>query len=163
SYATLSQPAQRMFRLLGLVPGSDFSVGVASNVADLPLADAERLLDELSAAHLINLEAPGRYSFHDLLRLHAAEHAGAEEAEPAWSPWWRTRPSRASGPPPGGWPVPSASTCAGAGTGPKGSRSPGPGSPPPWPTTSCIRRASCTTAYPSCSSSRAGTPRRSST
>jgi DNA-binding SARP family transcriptional activator/Tfp pilus assembly protein PilF len=83
SYATLSQPAQRMFRLLGLVPGSDFSVGVASNVADLPLADAERLLDELSAAHLINLEAPGRYSFHDLLRLHAAEHAGAEEDEPA--------------------------------------------------------------------------------
>ncbi len=83
SYAALSQPAQRMFRLLGLVPGSDFSPGVASNVADLPLADAERLLDELAAAHLINLEAPGRYSFHDLLRLHAAEHAGAEEDDPA--------------------------------------------------------------------------------
>jgi DNA-binding SARP family transcriptional activator len=83
SYAALSQPAQRMFRLLGLVPGSDFSAGVASNVADLPLADAERLLDELSAAHLINLEGPGRYSFHDLLRLHAAEHARAEEDDPA--------------------------------------------------------------------------------
>jgi DNA-binding SARP family transcriptional activator/Tfp pilus assembly protein PilF len=83
SYAALSQPAQRLFRLLGLVPGSDFSVNVASNVADLPLADAERLLDELSAAHLINLDAPGRYGFHDLLRLHAAEHALAEEDEPA--------------------------------------------------------------------------------
>jgi DNA-binding SARP family transcriptional activator/Tfp pilus assembly protein PilF len=83
SYAALSQAAQRMFRLLGLVPGSDFSAGVASNVADLPPADAERLLGELSAAHLINQEAPGRYSFHDLLRLHAAEHARAEEDEPA--------------------------------------------------------------------------------
>jgi DNA-binding SARP family transcriptional activator/tetratricopeptide (TPR) repeat protein len=81
SYTALSQPAQRMFRLLGLVPGSDFSAAVASNVADLPLADAERLLDELCAAHLLNREA-GRYSFHDLLRLHAADHAMAEEDEP---------------------------------------------------------------------------------
>jgi tetratricopeptide (TPR) repeat protein len=83
SYAALSRSTQRMFRLLGLVPGTDVTTEAASSLADLPLDEAGQLLDELCSAHLINPHSAGRFAFHDLLRLHAAGHAEAEEDEPA--------------------------------------------------------------------------------
>ncbi|MFB9359683.1 AfsR/SARP family transcriptional regulator [Actinoplanes nipponensis] len=73
SYRALPVAAQRLFRLLGLVPGPDISVAAAAALAGLPGPEAERLLDRLAAAHLLDRPAHGRYSCHDLLRAYAHE------------------------------------------------------------------------------------------
>jgi DNA-binding SARP family transcriptional activator len=78
SYQRLAVPAQRLFRLLGVVPGQDFGVAAAAAVADVTVEQAGGLLDRLAAAHLLAETAPGRFAFHDLLRRYAAEHAQAE-------------------------------------------------------------------------------------
>ena len=81
SCRALGPPAARVFRLLGLYPGSDIGVSAAASLAAL---DAERtrcLLDELADAHLLAETAPGRYGFHDLLRAYAAEQAEVRESE----------------------------------------------------------------------------------
>jgi tetratricopeptide (TPR) repeat protein len=79
SYAQLTEPQRRLFRLLGLAPVAGFGAGVAAAAAGLPLEPAERLLEDLLDAHLVQEPAPGRYRFHDLLQQHA--HAAALEAE----------------------------------------------------------------------------------
>jgi DNA-binding SARP family transcriptional activator/Flp pilus assembly protein TadD len=75
SHASLPEPAQRMFRLLSLIPGTDFTVAAAAALADTGTDDARLQLNRLAAAHLIDQHTAGRYAFHDLLRLYAAEHA----------------------------------------------------------------------------------------
>jgi tetratricopeptide (TPR) repeat protein len=49
-------------------------------VAGLPLAQARRLLVELSSAHLLEESTPGRFGFHDLLRAYAVEQMGELDA-----------------------------------------------------------------------------------
>jgi DNA-binding SARP family transcriptional activator len=71
----LSDPAARLFRLLGLHPGPDISLPAAASLAALASTDARRLLGELAHAHMITEHAPGRYAFHDLLRSYAAAQA----------------------------------------------------------------------------------------
>jgi tetratricopeptide (TPR) repeat protein len=78
SYRTLSAPAARLFRLLGVHPGPDIAAGAAASLAGLPPAEARRLLAELTRAYLIVEHRPGRYVFHDLLRAYAAELAVAD-------------------------------------------------------------------------------------
>jgi DNA-binding SARP family transcriptional activator/Tfp pilus assembly protein PilF len=80
SYRALPEPAQRLFRLLGLVPGADFAAEAASALTGMPLAATQRLLERLAVAHLLDQPAPGRYTFHDLLRLYARERAEQAEA-----------------------------------------------------------------------------------
>ena len=46
-----------------------------------PLAEARRLLRELTRCHLLAEPAPGRYAFHDLLRAYAAEQAAALDSD----------------------------------------------------------------------------------
>src|SRR5580704_2609423 len=75
SYRQLSDEPARMFRLLGLHPGPDITVPAAASLAALAEADARRLLQGLSRAHLIAEHVPGRYAFHDLLRAYAAARA----------------------------------------------------------------------------------------
>jgi DNA-binding SARP family transcriptional activator len=75
SYTSLAAPAQRLFRLLGLVPGPDVTVGAAAALLDIDEPAAGRQLERLAAAHLIGRPAPNRYAFHDLLRLYAGERA----------------------------------------------------------------------------------------
>jgi tetratricopeptide (TPR) repeat protein len=79
SYRNLPPAGARLFRLLGLHPGPDFGVHVAAALADLELPQAKRLLQALAGAHLIQANVPGRYRFHDVLRLYAAELAESEE------------------------------------------------------------------------------------
>lgn len=81
SYQHLSESAARMFRLLGLHPGPDISAAAAASLAAVPVTAATRLLNELSRAHLITERAPGRYTFHDLLRAYAAEQAHRHDCE----------------------------------------------------------------------------------
>ena len=80
SYRRLDQAAQRMFRLLGVAPGSDIEVGAAAALGDLPVYATAAQLDQLAAAHLIEEHAPARYRFHDLIHDYARELAAAEDA-----------------------------------------------------------------------------------
>ncbi|KXK58821.1 transcriptional regulator [Micromonospora rosaria] len=71
SYAQVSSPAQRVFRLLGLHPGVRFDNRLAAALADLSLRETQDLLDELVDAHLAEETEPGRYRLHDLIREYA--------------------------------------------------------------------------------------------
>jgi tetratricopeptide (TPR) repeat protein len=87
SYRALSEPARRLFRLLGLHPGPSASVPAVAALAGLHHADgderlgsepaarpdARRLLAELCRANLLVQHVPGRYTWHDLLRAYAAD------------------------------------------------------------------------------------------
>lgn len=75
SYQALSEPAARLFRLLGLCPGPDISAHGAAALAAIPVAEARRLLDRLADAYLLECGAGGRYGMHDLLRAYARELA----------------------------------------------------------------------------------------
>ncbi|GGQ08268.1 SARP family transcriptional regulator [Streptomyces griseomycini] len=79
SYRVLAPGARRLFRLLGLFPGADFTAEAAAALLDAPLTQARRLLGSLAAAHLIEPAAAGRYRFHDLLRAYARERSAVEE------------------------------------------------------------------------------------
>jgi tetratricopeptide (TPR) repeat protein len=75
SYQNLSQPAARLFRLLGLHPSPDVTACAAASLARIPPAQARRLLGELARAHLLTEQVPGRFGCHDLLRAYAVELA----------------------------------------------------------------------------------------
>ena len=77
----LSETAGRLFRLLGLYPGPDFSVAAAASLAALEPPAAAAAVAELADAHLIAEHAPGRYAFHDLLRAYAADLARTTDDE----------------------------------------------------------------------------------
>ncbi|MEW9554849.1 BTAD domain-containing putative transcriptional regulator [Nonomuraea sp. NPDC050783] len=85
SYTALPEPQRKLFRLLGLMPGADFTVEATAAQAGCTRAEARRGLDLLASFHLIRMHVPGRYTFHDLLRLYAAERARSDESagEPA--------------------------------------------------------------------------------
>ncbi len=77
------EPAQaRAFRLLGLADGPDISLAAAAAVLDLPLWDAEDLLEALVDTSLLESAAPGRYRYHDLVRLYARACADRDEHPP---------------------------------------------------------------------------------
>ncbi|MGW6754082.1 AfsR/SARP family transcriptional regulator [Streptomyces sp. NPDC055006] len=80
SYQVLAPSARRLFRLLSLFPGAEFTAEASSALLDTPLPQARRLLGALAAAHLIEPATAGRYRFHDLLREYAQERALVEEA-----------------------------------------------------------------------------------
>lgn len=82
SYQRLTPAAQKMFRLLGLVPGPDVTVSAAAAVGGLLSGDAKELLERLAAAHLVQQHQASRYRFHDLLRLYARERSLAEDTKP---------------------------------------------------------------------------------
>ncbi len=83
SFQQLDEPARGMFRRLGLHPGPDVDAPAAAALADVPVDEAERLLEELLDAHLLDQHTVGRYTFHDLLRAFAAEKAATEETADA--------------------------------------------------------------------------------
>jgi tetratricopeptide (TPR) repeat protein/transcriptional regulator with XRE-family HTH domain len=80
SYQALAPASQRMFRLLGLHPGPDFSAEAAASLAAVPRSEAALLLAGLTEASLLSTAPDGRFASHDLLRVYAAELAGAHES-----------------------------------------------------------------------------------
>lgn len=82
SYRVLAPGARRLFRLLGLFPGAEFTTEAAAALLDVPLSQARRLIGALASAHLIEPATVGRYRFHDLLREYAQECALMEEEAP---------------------------------------------------------------------------------
>ena len=83
SYQSLSTPAARLFRLLGVHPGPGFGADAGGALAGLRPAEVQPLLQELCGSHQLVETSPGRYAMHDLLRSYAAELADAEEARDA--------------------------------------------------------------------------------
>ncbi|WP_159327122.1 AfsR/SARP family transcriptional regulator [Streptomyces tendae] len=78
------EPAQaRAFRLLGLADGPDISLAAAAAVLDLPAHDTEDVLESLVDTSLLESAAPGRYRFHDLVRLYARACAERDENPPS--------------------------------------------------------------------------------
>ncbi|MEU7278059.1 BTAD domain-containing putative transcriptional regulator [Streptomyces sp. NPDC045431] len=74
------EPAQaRAFRLLGLADGPDISLAAAAAILDLPEQDTEDLLESLADCSLLESVTPGRYRFHDLVRLYARACAERDE------------------------------------------------------------------------------------
>lgn len=78
SYRALPTETQRLFRLLGLVPGPEVSREAAAVLLGRELDDPVPELDELVAAHLVAEPAPDRFRSHDLLSLYARRHAAQE-------------------------------------------------------------------------------------
>ncbi|MFB7866187.1 MULTISPECIES: BTAD domain-containing putative transcriptional regulator [unclassified Streptomyces] len=77
------EPAQaRAFRLLGLADGPDISLAAAAAVLDLPEWETEDLLEALVDTSLLESAAPGRYRYHDLVRLYARACAERDEQPP---------------------------------------------------------------------------------
>ncbi len=83
SYRALPPAAARAFRLLGLHPGADFSLGAAAALLDETPERARALLDVLTGAHLLEQISSARHQFHDLLRAYAADLAASQEEEAA--------------------------------------------------------------------------------
>ncbi|MEQ4304023.1 BTAD domain-containing putative transcriptional regulator [Plantactinospora sp. B6F1] len=73
SYRTLSTPAARLFRRLGLHPTPELSAPAAATLVGATEPQNRVLLDELAAAHLVSEHVPGRFAVHDLLHAYAAE------------------------------------------------------------------------------------------
>jgi DNA-binding SARP family transcriptional activator len=65
----------RAFCLLGLWQGSSISSAAAAALFDVPRYSAEDALEVLVDTHLLESMGPGRYRFHDLLWVYAAERA----------------------------------------------------------------------------------------
>ncbi|HET7016151.1 MAG TPA: tetratricopeptide repeat protein [Streptosporangiaceae bacterium] len=78
SYRDLDSGSQRMFRRLGMHPGTDIDAYSAAALTGASLVSARRDLEALYDQHLLTEPAPGRYRFHDLIRMHARTFAAAE-------------------------------------------------------------------------------------
>ncbi|WP_330288870.1 AfsR/SARP family transcriptional regulator [Streptomyces sp. NBC_00576] len=81
-YGALDRQQARAFRLLGLADGPDISLAAAAAVLDLPVDDAEEVLESLVDTSLLESAAPGRYRYHDLVRLYARSCAERDEHPP---------------------------------------------------------------------------------
>jgi DNA-binding SARP family transcriptional activator len=73
--------AAQAFGLLSLPDGPDLDATGAARLLDRAELPTQRLLERLVDAQLLETPRPGRYRFHDLLRLYAREHAAAHHPE----------------------------------------------------------------------------------
>ncbi len=80
SYQDLTPSQQRLFRRLGLHPGTSFDVYAAAALDGTSLSATRRQLDDLYDHHLIAEPARGRYRLHDLLGEHARSLAADDDA-----------------------------------------------------------------------------------
>jgi DNA-binding SARP family transcriptional activator/Tfp pilus assembly protein PilF len=81
SYCTLTAAAARLFRLLSLHPGPDVSTRAVVSLARQPHSVARRLLTDLTRTNLLTEHTPGRYGFHDLLRVYATDLSRAHDPD----------------------------------------------------------------------------------
>ncbi|MEU8379321.1 BTAD domain-containing putative transcriptional regulator [Streptosporangium sp. NPDC048865] len=70
-----SRSAAHALALLGLLHVHDITAEVAAALLGTPVPEAERALERLVDAHLLDRDRPGHYQPHDLVRLYATELA----------------------------------------------------------------------------------------
>ncbi len=78
SYRDLTEDQRRLFRRLGLHPGTDIDVYAAASLDDASLGDTRRRLEGLFDRYLLSEPVRGRYRLHDLIREHARVLAAAD-------------------------------------------------------------------------------------
>lgn len=72
SYRRLRPEQASLFRLLAINPGPDLSTEAAVVLAEEPMPQVQRTLDELLRAHMVErASTPSRWTMHDLLRDYA--------------------------------------------------------------------------------------------
>ncbi|WP_162907592.1 AfsR/SARP family transcriptional regulator [Allorhizocola rhizosphaerae] len=86
SYTALPAPAARLFRLIGLAPCHDVDAAAVAALGGITTVEAVGLLGLLTAAHLLDEPAYGRYTCHDLLRHYAASLALGQSSPAGSSP-----------------------------------------------------------------------------
>ncbi|GAA3766559.1 hypothetical protein GCM10022225_61130 [Plantactinospora mayteni] len=80
-YGRLLPPEQEALAMLALIPSATFVPWVLAPMMELPVDEAEALVDRLAAAQLLHdhgmddVERVARYGFHPLVRLFALEQA----------------------------------------------------------------------------------------
>ena len=77
----LSDASRRMFILLHLHPGPDFTLPAAASLAATTPAAARPAIAELAGSNLLTEHRPGRFLLHDLLSSYAADRAKDALAE----------------------------------------------------------------------------------
>ncbi|MFB6903837.1 tetratricopeptide repeat protein [Streptomyces bacillaris] len=74
SYRKMGKGARNTFKSLAHVPGADFGTGICSAVTGLEVRQAAKMLRKLVDANLVEQsEVPGRFRFHDLLKVFSRE------------------------------------------------------------------------------------------
>ncbi|WP_245966570.1 AfsR/SARP family transcriptional regulator [Sphaerisporangium album] len=82
-YGHLDAAQARAFRLLSLPNGPDVSVQAAASLLGLSMTETEDMLESLVDVSLLEAPAPGRYRYHDLLRLFARKQVELSESADA--------------------------------------------------------------------------------
>jgi tetratricopeptide (TPR) repeat protein len=80
SYRGIGPDAKRLFRLLALHPGADFTALAAAALTGLGPRRVDDLLEHLVNEYLLQHRPGDRLDFHDLLKLYAAERLATDEA-----------------------------------------------------------------------------------
>jgi tetratricopeptide (TPR) repeat protein len=84
SYGQLGNDEARVFRLLSLAPGPDFSPFAAAALVDDDVEHVRGVLETLVDSHLVEQgPAPARFRMHDLIRIFARERLTADEEAPS--------------------------------------------------------------------------------
>jgi tetratricopeptide (TPR) repeat protein len=78
SYRDMASDAQRLFRCLGLHPGTDFDAYAAAALSGNELADTRQQIMMLYDNYLLSEPARGRYRMHDLISEYARGLASTE-------------------------------------------------------------------------------------
>ncbi len=74
SYRKMGKGARNTFKSLSHVPGADFGTGICSAVSVFEVRQAAKMLRKLVDANLVEQsEVPGRFRFHDLLKVFSRE------------------------------------------------------------------------------------------
>jgi hypothetical protein len=73
SYRAVGADAARLFRLMSLSPEGDLSVADVTRLAGTSVARVRRLTAELTNAHMVSEDPPGRFTLHGLMRVYAAD------------------------------------------------------------------------------------------
>jgi tetratricopeptide (TPR) repeat protein len=81
SYENLDPDSRRIFRRLGLTPGSTADVHAAAALEGCDLIRARRLLVTLYDHYLLTEPAEDRYQMHDLIREHARAQADSDPVQ----------------------------------------------------------------------------------
>ncbi|MFI1973442.1 hypothetical protein [Streptomyces cinnamoneus] len=80
SYATLTTPQARAFRLLSVVDVPDLALPSAAALLGLGTDESEELLESLVELNLLESHHLGRYRFHDLVRAFARARSSREDS-----------------------------------------------------------------------------------